>query len=228
MPAALPCHTPPAPPRIAMSTIKAAVSFKNHTAAKLSPAAQVIHDKMTLNAGIFDAPPVDMATFQERITDYKARLVARASLARADVMALKAARDLLEETLNSLGNYVNVVAKGDGGIVEKSGFPFYEVNRAPDTTPPGAPANLRLRHSGLPGGFIARYKPRKPNSTNEVQTCAGDPNNEADWVQKGIIKGGRAEITGFPPGAVVWARVRTLGIKNIKGVWSDPAQIRIL
>ena len=97
-----------------------------------------------------------------------------------------------------------------------------------DTTPPGAPANLRLKHSELPGGFIARYKPRKPNSINEVQTSTGDPNNEADWSQKGIIKGGRAEIMGFPPGTVVWVRVRTLGIKNIKGVWSDPAQIRIL
>lgn len=228
MPAALSWNMPLAPPRKTMSTLKAVVSFKNHTAAKLAPAAQTIHDKMTLNAAIFDAPPVDMVTFQERITDYKARLVARASLARADVMALNAARDLLEETLNSLGHYVNVVAKGDGRIVEKSGFPFYEVNRAPDTTPPGAPANLRLRHSELPGSFIARYKPRKPNSINEVQTNTGDPNNEADWSQKGIIKGGRAEIMGFPPGTVVWVRVRTLGIKNIKGVWSDPAQIRIL
>lgn len=216
------------PSNIMSTTIKAVISFQSYTDGNLGPTAQTIHDKMTLNADIFDDPPVTMVVFQGQITDYMAKLSARASRATADVMAFNAARELLEETLGDLGGYVNIVAKGDGLIVEKSGFPFYGTDKAPDTTPPNAPADLRLKHSELPGGFIARYKPEKRGSVNEVQTSTGDPNNEADWVQKAIIKGGRAEIMGFPPGTIVWVRVRTVGIKGIMGSWSDPAQIRVL
>ena len=73
-----------------------------------------------------------------------------------------------------------------------------------------------------------RFKPERSPSSNEVQINLGDPNNEAGWVQKALIRGGKVEIDGFPPGIVVWVRVRTMGLKGVMGVWSDPAQIRTL
>ena len=127
-----------------------------------------------------------------------------------------------------LGNYVNSVAKGDPVTVEKSGFPSYETTRTPDTSPPAAPTNLRLRQGDLSGGILARYKPDRQQSTNEVQTTTGDPNNETSWQTKGMFQGGRAELNGFTPGTVVWVRVRTVGLKGVMGAWSDPAQIRVL
>jgi hypothetical protein len=73
-----------------------------------------------------------------------------------------------------------------------------------------------------------RYKPERRGSTNEIQVNLGDPNTESAWVQKLLIPGGKAEISGFAPGIIVWVRVRSVGLKGVMGVWSDPAQIRTL
>ncbi len=76
--------------------------------------------------------------------------------------------------------------------------------------------------------IIARYKPERPGSTNEVQTNITAPLSDDGWTTKGMFKGGRAELGGFTPGVVVWIRVRTVGLKGVMGAWSDPAQIRVL
>ncbi len=211
-----------------MNNTKAIIDFSGYTNPELGPLAQIIHDEMTTNAATFAAPPVTMADLQTLVTDFDAKVVARASNATADVLALNECREQILEKLRVLGNYVNGEAKGDPMIVEKSGFPSYETARTADTTPPAAPANLRLKQGELSGSIMARYKPEKANSTNEVQITTGDPNDEASWQTKGIFKAGRADLDGFTPGGVVWVRVRSVGLKGVMGAWSDPAQIRVL
>ena len=215
-------------PKRKTMNIKAIINFEGYTAPELSPVAQAIHDKMTTNAATFTAPPVTMTALQTLITTYDAKLVARASGAKADTIAFNDARDALEEGLGTVGNYVNSVAKGDAVIVEKSGFPSYDTARTVDPSPPGAPSGLALRNDELSGAIVARYKPERSPSTNEVQINTGDPNAEADWHMKGIYKGGRADMNGFTPGTVVWVRVRTVGLKGVMGAWSDPAKIRVV
>lgn len=217
-----------APPRKTMNKTKANIDFSEFTNAELGPVAQTIHDEMSTNAATFATPPVTMAALQTLVTDYDAKLVARSTNATADVLALNDCREQIEEALRVLGNYVNGVAKGDPMIVEKSGFPFYETGRPADTTPPAAPQNLRLKQGELSGSMLARYKPERRGSTNEVQVTTGDPNDEASWQTKGLFKSGRAEMDGFTPGGVVWVRVRSVGLKGVMGAWSDPAQIRVL
>lgn len=217
-----------APPRKTMNTTKAIISFREYTAPDLSPVAQHIHNKMTENAVTFPAPTMTMANLQTLITDYDGKLVNRASNATEDVMLLAECRELVEQALSGLGGYVNAVANGDPMIVEKSGFPSYETTRVIDTTPPAAPANLRLKQGELSGSLVARYTPERQPSTNEVQTTTSDPNVEANWQTKGLFKSGRAEMDGFTPGTVVWVRVRTVGLRGVMGAWSDPGQIRAL
>ncbi len=216
------------PKRKAMNTTKAIIDFSDYTAAELGPTAHTIHDKMLASVATFATPAVPMATLLTQATDYDAKLIARASNAKADIVAFNAARATLEETLGVLGNYVNSIAKGDPGIVEQSGFPSYDTAHPPDFSAPAAPQNLRLAHGDQSGGIVARHKPDRQGSTNEVQTCTGDPNVEANWTTKGMFQGGRAELTGLTPGTVVWVRVRTVGLKGVMGLWSDPAQIRVL
>jgi hypothetical protein len=186
-----------------MNNTKAIVDFSGYTAAELGPVAHVIHDQMTANAATFTAPPVTMVDFLADITDYDGKLVARASNASSDVLAFNNARIELEKTLGVLGNYVNSVAKGDPTIVDQSGFPSYSTARTPSTTAPAAPTDLRLRQGDQSGSFVARYKPDRQGSTNEVQTCTGDPNVEANWTTKGMFQGGKAELAGFTPGIIV-------------------------
>jgi hypothetical protein len=211
-----------------MNTTKAIIDFSDYTAAELGPIAHAIQGNMTTNAATFTTPPLTMAAFLTQITTYDQKLVARASKATSDVLAFNEARTILESTLGSMGNYVNTVAKGDAMIVDKSGFPFYDTARPANPGPPAAPTDLRLKHGDVSGTIIARYKPDRQGSTNELQCNSGDPNHEADWSQRGIYQGGRAEITGCPPGGILWVRVRTVGLKGVMGAWSDPAQIRVI
>ena len=217
-----------APTHKTMNPVKAIISFREYTSPDLSPLAQHIHDKMTEHAVTFASPPTTMASLQTLITDYDGKLAARASNSTEDVMLLNQCRELLEQALSGLGSYVNTVAKGDPVIVEMSGFPFYETARTPDTSPPAAPTDLRLKQGELSGSLVARYKPEHAPSTNEVQSTTGDPNLEANWQTKGFFKSGRAELDGYTPGVVVWVRVRTVGLRGVMGPWSDPAQIRLI
>jgi len=214
--------------RRTMNNTKAIIDFSSYTGAELSPVSHAILDALTENAATFPNLPVTLVTLGTQIDTYDEKLAARASRAKADIIAFNEARVVLENTLTRLGNYVNIVADGDPVIVEMSGFPSYETSRTPDTSPPAAPTNLRLRQGDLSGSFVARYKPERSPSTNEVQTCTGDPNNAADWHTKGLFRGGRAVLDGFTPGTVVWVRVRSVGLKGVMGAWSDPAQIRVL
>ena len=214
--------------RKTMNNTKAIIDFSSYTAAELGPVAHTIHDKMLANVATFATPTIAMTALQTQVDAYDAKLVARASRASADVLAFNSARDDLEQSLGILGNYVNGIAVGDPVIVDKSGFPSYTTTRTPDTSPPAAPTDLRLKQGDLSGSLVARYKPDRQPSTNDVQTNTADPNSEADWHTKGIFQGGRAELSGFTPGGVVWVRVRTVGLKGVMGAWSDPAQIRVL
>lgn len=207
---------------------KAVIDFSGYGSAELSPVAQHIHDQISGNAATFPNLPFTLVVFQTLITTYDARLVARASKATADVLAFNETRAELETHLGTLGNYVNSVANGDAGIVEQSGFPSYTTGAAPDTAPPAAPTDLRLRHGELSGTVVARYKPPRTPSTNEIQISTGDPNVPSSWQMAGIYQNGRATLSGLTPGAVVWVRVRTVGLKGVMGAWSDPAQIRVL
>lgn len=212
----------------AMPNVKAITDFSRYTAAELGPIAQHIHDQMTEHAATFPSPPVAMPDLQTLIDDYDAALAARESRAKADVIAFNVARDELEEALGELGGYVNLKAKGDPVIVGQSGFPSYDTARTVDPSPPAAPTDLRLRHGDVSGSIVARCKPQRQPSTNEVQINTGNPATESDWHTVQIIKGGKAVLGGLTPGANVWVRVRTVGLKGVMGAWSDPAQIRVV
>jgi hypothetical protein len=123
---------------------------------------------------------------------------------------------------------VNIVALTHPDWVELIGFPTYATRRPPNHGPPPAPENLVLRHGTLSGTIIARYRPIRRRSVNEVQICLANPLEEANWKTASYYRSGKAELTQLPPGALVWVRVRTLGLKGLFGPWSDPAQIRVL
>jgi hypothetical protein len=209
-----------------MPKSKAIVDFSGYAAAELAPVAQTIQTKLTDNASVFASPPVAMPAFQALIDDFSAKLAAKASRATADTMAFNIARQELEQALAHLGHYVNQVAKGDPVDVEKSGFPSYETGSGASSGVPAAPSDVRLRHGDVSGEVVARYRPDRSPSMNEVQKCTGDPTVEANWQHAGMFSGGKATISGVTPGQLVWIRIRTCGTKGAMGTWSDPAQIR--
>ncbi len=208
-----------------MNTTKAITNFQTYKDGDLGPTAQFIHDEMLANAATFATPVITMAALQTLVTDYLAKLSAKASRATADIAEFKVSREALEAALSRLGNYVNDIAQGDTVIVEQSGFPSYETAHAAQTGAPAAPQNLRLFRGSVSGSVLARFKPALSPSTNEVQINTGNVATPGDWRTAGIFKGQKAEITGLTPGTHVWVRVRTVGLKGVMGDWSDPAEI---
>jgi hypothetical protein len=87
---------------------------------------------------------------------------------------------------------------------------------------------VRLRQGDLSGEIVARYKPGRQRSMNEVQITVGDPNSAAGWTHAGMFSGGKATLSGNAPGSTVWVRIRTAGLKGVMGAWSDPAKIMVV
>ena len=169
-----------------------------------------------------------MTALQTLVTDYRAKQIAKASRAKAEILAARVAREALEEALGVLGHYVNTVANGSAATVELSGFHSYDTTRRPDLSPPAAPTELTLRQGKVSGSIDARYKSARKPSINEVQLHLGNPNDEAGWRMAGLFGTGSATITGLTPGTRVWVRVRTVGLKGVMGAWSDPAELMVI
>ncbi len=211
-----------------MSKTKAVIDFTDYTSSDLAALSRVIHERFVQHADDFTMPPVTVEALGALVEDYAEKLVARQTRAAADVLALKQARTALEQALRVLGSYINGLARGSANIVEKSGFPSFETARTRDFSPPSAPDELRLRHLTKSGEVLARYRPARRHSMNEVQITTGAPSDDSAWQTHGYFPGGRAELTRLPPGVVIWVRVRTVGLRGVMGAWSDPAQIRVL
>lgn len=208
---------------------KAMTYFSEYPAAELPVVARAVHASLTKNAAVFGLLPMSLDDLDTLIRDYSAKLQAKmGGGGKPATLALKDAKLALALALRSLGNHVNGVAKHDPVVVEQSGFPSYQTLRRRHAGPPLEPLDLRLKHGVLPGTILARYRPRRANSANEVQVTESDPQDETAWRQVGFFARGRAELRGLTPGALIWVRVRTLGPKNTWSNWSDPAQIRVL
>jgi hypothetical protein len=61
-----------------------------------------------------------------------------------------------------------------------------------------------------------------------VQTCTGYHNVEGNWKPAGTFSGGKATLTGIVPGTTVWVRVRTIGLQNVMGAWSETGKIMVV
>lgn len=211
-----------------MNKVKAIVNFSGYTGVDLLPVAETIHGKMSSNTIIFPTPPTSMTAFGNLVETYKTALTAKASRATADFIAFDQARERLEDALHGLGNYVNTVAKGDAGIVEQSGFPFYSTAKSASDTVPAAPTDVRLRHATLSGQVELRCKIERAKPVTEVQKCFEDPNVAANWSHATMSSGRSAVVGDLPPGQLVWLRIRVFGNRGRVSDWSDPAQIRVI
>jgi len=147
---------------------------------------------------------------------------------RDNITAKNNARTDLEDALRTLGGYVNTVAQGDLATIELSGFPSYDTSH-PQTGGGVSfvPQNVRLERTPVSGTVIVKWQGDGSRAVYEVQINTSDPNVAANWSYKGSFTGGKAELSGFTPGATLWVRVRKIGTKGETGGWSDPASIMV-
>jgi hypothetical protein len=104
-----------------MKTQKALVSFSKVKDTELGSIAQHIVNKMS-NIPIFSILIPPLATIQDAINVYTAAQVKCGDCTKEETAAKNAARLTLEANLSDLGNYVNLVAKGDVVKLDSTGF----------------------------------------------------------------------------------------------------------
>ena len=212
-----------------MSNIKAIINYSTYTDGNLGPTAHAAHDGVAAHPGTFVTPMPALATFQTHIVAFDAALVAAlANPGHDTTLAKNAARAVLVTDLGTLAGYVNLIAQGNAAIVLESGLPSYDTMApAPGPVRP-APTNLRLKQGMASGSMDVRYTQSVSTDPAELQTCTGDPNVEANWTHAATFPGGAGTLAGFTPGALIWVRVRSIGPGGEHGVWSDPAQLRVI
>jgi hypothetical protein len=138
--------------------------------------------------------------------DLQAGVNKESEQAIADTNAFNVGRAALEvDGHAAIGGCVNTVAKGNETIILSTGFPYYETGSSPDYSAPKAPTNLVLHQGDNTGEAVARYRPKRRNSMNEVQPAPA--NVEANWKTVGTFSGGKATLTGIIPGTIIWVRI---------------------
>ena len=140
-----------------------------------------------------------------------------------------AARDAMRESitadLKKLAKYIELKADGDVEILESTGYELTKERTPAGSEPLPAPANLRLRRSGLSGVLIATCAAVKGAASYETHICPGESIAPANWSQACITKGcRRIELSGLTRGVVYNVRVRAIN-QNGPGVWSDVASL---
>jgi hypothetical protein len=216
-----------------MNSSKAKIDFTKEADGNLSPIARNVHTLMVASAATFASPPILMPAFLITINDYDAKLAAAQNRGLTEVTAKNDARLAVEGALRVLGNYVNSVAQGDLAIIELSGFPSY-ATRAVHGKDLGLQSNVSFIPQDLTmsqgnGSGVARLDWVSDGTRTgcELQMNTGDPNSEAGWGYKGSFTGGKCVVSGFTPGATLWARVRKIGLHGETGAWSDPATMMV-
>lgn len=211
-----------------MAYSKAVVDFSKYQDGDLTAPAKKVYDNMLVtNIASFTGTPIDAAAFL-LILNAWIEALANSLKGGTDCTTIKNdARTALEDALFQLGSFVNVKANGSQATVDLSGFPSYTTERVQSQG--GVtfiPLNVRWEDGNVSGQAVLRWKGDGTHSNYEVQTCTGDPNVEANWTYRGSFSGGKAQLDGFTPGAIIWGRVRKIGTAYQVGAWSDPAQIR--
>jgi hypothetical protein len=210
-----------------MEYYKAVVDMSGLPDGGLSGPAHKIHGMMVTNAATFPGGTLTMAQFAADIADWDTKL-GDALKGGTDRTTLKNnSRVVMEDDFFQIGTYVNLVAKGSKAIIDLSGCDSYSTARVQSS---GAvafiPQDARWQQGNISGAAVLRWKGDGKGSVFEVQTCATDPAVEANWHYRGSFSGGKAELDGFAPGAIIWGRLRKIGTGGQVGGWSDPAQMR--
>src|SRR5450432_982625 len=211
-----------------MAYYKARTDYTKVSDGGLVGPSRAVYQGITNNAATFPMLPITMVAFLALIADYDDKL-GKSMPGGEDRTTLKNnARTALVKALGMLATYVNLVALGDKAIIDLSGFDSYSTERSPSGDVTFIPTNVHWQDGIVSGDAVLRWQGDGKGSTYEVQSCTGDPTIEANWTYRGSFTGGRAELSGFTPGTIIWGRVRKIGTGGEVGGWGDPAQKRVM
>jgi hypothetical protein len=188
-------------------------SSKNYTDMELSVTGTNITDCMTGNPH-FETPIPPLADVKATIVSYNASLAKAEKGSQDDRLVKNSWRSTLENQLQNLGLYVQLISKGDSLIISSSGF---YVNRKPSAVGPLAkPENVIIKMGDNPGSVWMSCDTIVSAVFYEFDYAEVTPNGIYNWIHKTCTKR-KLLIEGLTSGKQY--------IFRVAGAGSDPSRI---
>jgi hypothetical protein len=136
----------------------------------------------------------------------------------------------VQDLLNKLRHYVEMIAGGNLAALRSSGFPLRQQHGKTSSSPAAdafssatAPHSQDVRVENLPDATkVLLHAPWGPGViSREVQTTTGNPADEAAWCEKAVFAPNTPMEMGCPAGANTFFRYRDVTDKGV-GDWSKP------
>lgn len=132
-----------------MQRQNAVIDFTRYGENEILPKGRVIHEEMTINAALYNNPPVPLPVVKGHLDAYE--LILNKPIYDTRTADLRAARLLVNSDLHDNGVYVNTIAIGDLVKLGKSGYPLTDLH-----SPVGdldAPESVEFRNGESPLTF---------------------------------------------------------------------------
>ena len=196
--------------------IQPKLGLSKKTDAALLEYANNIITSLDLHAASF--PGADIAGLKTSRDTYTAKLAVVKNGTPSQTVAKNNARTVLENNLKSVANDCAEIADGNEEIFLRSG---YEIKSKP--TPSGmlpSPKIIDLSVGSMEGTLMFQFK-GVPNA-NAYEVNYGLFSTEPDtWTMLSVTTAGKNLIGELKSNEKYSVRVRAVGTKGKKGIWSD-------
>ncbi len=187
---------------------------------------EAIATALTDNPTVFKTPNPDLPAIQAATQELHDANEEAATGSHTGQQRLRKAKTAFGKAIGVYQDYVNMVAQGDGVIIEQSGL---QVSRAAQKTgPTPAPGNLRI--GGTAAGRLTPVVDAVERAKAYVWMCftgPAAPANDDDWRFHGGTPKARTALEGLVSGTREWLRCAAITAAG-QGPWSDPVSRIVL
>lgn len=215
-----------------MAATRATTKFNLYNYAALATFAQFVHDSLVLNIGTFATPSVSMATFQTNITALVTAIanwgVVGSRGSHADLIALRAAKQVVILNMRSLQAYVNTIANGVAATVTLSGFTGTNPHSVIGVL--SAPVNVRqlISRKTLPAQAILKWEKPLNIGFGKANCYVVECDEGGTWKQRAITSRTKATIE-FQQGNSNPTQTRVYAVNNAgNGAPSTPINVTFM
>ena len=188
---------------------RAIVDYTTERDAAIIPLSKFIIESMTGNAD-FPEPTPTLSTLQALLDSYAAALSEAAIGDRNKIAVKKELRSRMNNTLNQLGTYVNMVSAGNIAKMISSGF---NISKPAQPRHISAPENLVVKRGINPGTLVSKVKADRA-ATGYIHMFTTAPVTENSvWTS---ISSSRCQykITNLQPHTQYAVKVAVIGTKR--------------
>ncbi|HTM64826.1 MAG TPA: fibronectin type III domain-containing protein [Flavipsychrobacter sp.] len=200
-----------------MSTV--ALKLDRRNAPDLIQFGRNIHAKMLASATLFATPPVTMADLASALDGLETAQQNTYGAGKSAILIRNEKLAEVKSLLKDLGIYVQMVSKGDDGIIDLAGMPVKSKGpRRYDflAVPTGLTAFV------LRSGVIGLRWRRIHNAKSFVIEYCPDPITDGGWKPGMTNSGANGRVENLTPGKTYWFRVRAIGSDGLTSDWTVP------